>query len=94
MITSSRRSLHEPIGTEDQLHEGRVTQLIERQTAKVPSATFINLALVSMALSAGVAVFGRRKEIANFVGLWAPSFLLIGIYNKLVKLEGRIVENR
>jgi hypothetical protein len=41
-----------------------------------------------MVLSAGLAIFSERKEFANFVGLWAPSFLLIGIYNKLVKLQG------
>ena len=30
---------------------------------------------------------GRRHE-ALFVGQWAPTFLLLGIYNKLVKLHG------
>jgi hypothetical protein len=30
----------------------------------------------------------KREHDALFVGQWAPAFLLIGIYNKLVKLEG------
>jgi hypothetical protein len=34
---------------------------------------------------------GRRKTaapLASFVGLWAPSFLLLGVYNKIVKVAG------
>jgi len=70
------------------LEEGELTKRIEEQTAKLPSVGFLGLAIGSMALSAGLAIFSERKEYANFVGLWAPSFLLIGIYNKLVKLQG------
>lgn len=69
------------------IHEGRVTRMVERQTGKVPSLVYFNLAVSSMILSAGLAIYGRRKEFANFVGLWAPTFLLMGIYNKLVKIE-------
>jgi len=25
---------------------------------------------------------------ANFIGHWAPTFLLLGLYNKMVKLHG------
>jgi hypothetical protein len=32
-------------------------------------------------------VTGDEKK-ANFVGHWAPTFLLLGLYNKLVKLHG------
>lgn len=70
------------------IHEGRLTQQIERQTAKLPSVSFLTLAIASMVGSAAIVSFGNRKELANFVGLWAPTFLLFGIYNKLVKLEG------
>lgn len=68
--------------------EGELTKRIEDYTAKVPSVGYLALAIGSMALSAGLAAFTRRRGLANFVGLWVPSFLLIGIYNKLVKLEG------
>lgn len=68
--------------------EGELTKRIEDVTAKVPSVSYLALALGSMALSAGLAAFTQRKALANFVGLWVPSFMLIGIYNKLVKLEG------
>jgi len=68
--------------------EGEVTQKIEQQTSKIPSVGYLGLAIGSMALSAGLAIFADRKPLANFVGLWAPTFLILGIYNKLVKLEG------
>lgn len=73
---------------QDLPREGRLTKAIEKQTAKVPSVGYLGLAVGSMLISAGVMIFARRKEAANFIGLWAPSLLLIGIYNKLVKLEG------
>ena len=68
--------------------EGELTKKIEDVTAKVPSVGYLVLAIGSMALSAGLATFTQKRGLANFVGLWVPSFMLIGIYNKLVKLEG------
>jgi hypothetical protein len=68
--------------------EGGFTRKLEEQTAKVPSGGYLGLAIGSMLISAGVAVFAQKKEYANFIGLWAPSLLLIGIYNKLVKQNG------
>lgn len=68
--------------------EGQMTKNIERQTAKIPSMAFLLLAGGSLALSATMALVRKDKSAANFFGLWVPSFLLIGIYNKLVKLEG------
>lgn len=71
-------------------HEGEMTRKIEQQTAKIPSVSFLGLAVGSMVASAALAFFARRKELANFVGLWAPSLLLIGVYNKLVKMESEV----
>lgn len=68
--------------------EGEMTKTIESYTARIPSVSFLGLALGSMALSAGIAAFTERKTLANFFGLWVPTLLLCGIYNKLVKLEG------
>jgi hypothetical protein len=68
--------------------EGTVTKQVEQVTARVPSLGYLGLALGSMAVSAALAIFTKRKTMANFVGLWVPSFMLMGIYNKLVKLEG------
>lgn len=72
----------------DQHKEGELTKRIEEQTAKIPSVGFLGLALGSMVISASLALMQRRKGWANFVGEWVPTFLLLGIYNKLVKLEG------
>lgn len=70
-----------------QHREGRVASAIEDQTAKIPSDVFLWAALGSMAVSLALQIAGQKK-LSLFVGQWAPSFLLLGTYNKLVKLEG------
>ncbi|KYF71325.1 hypothetical protein BE15_44550 [Sorangium cellulosum] len=72
-----------------QKNEGKVTTKIEERTAKVPSGAYLGLAIGSMVLSAGFMLAGK-KQIANFVGQWVPSLLVIGLYNKLVKIEHEI----
>lgn len=67
--------------------EGKVASAIEEQTAKIPSDVFLWASLGSMATSLVLKIL-REDETALFVGQWAPSFLLLGIYNKIVKLEG------
>jgi len=67
--------------------EGPVARAIEKQTAKLPSDTFLWLAVGAMGASAALQVAGN-KHVSLFVGQWAPSFLLFGIYNKLVKQLG------
>ena len=67
--------------------EGRVARTIEQQTAKLPSDTFLWAALGSIGISLTLNLIGREKQ-ANFVGLWAPTFLMLGLYNKMVKLHG------
>ena len=68
--------------------EGEITRRIEKQTAKIPSVGFLGMAVGSILASAGLAFIAHKKDMANFVGMWAPTLLLIGVYNKLVKLEG------
>ncbi|MBF6609108.1 MAG: hypothetical protein ITG00_10285 [Flavobacterium sp.] len=67
--------------------EGPVAKAIEQQTAKLPSDIFLWAALASMATSATLKIMGKDKT-ALFIGQWAPSFLLLGVYNKIVKVEG------
>jgi hypothetical protein len=67
--------------------EGPVATAIEEQTAKLPSDLFLWLAMGSIAISLGFKVAGKNDK-ALFVGQWPPTFLLLGLYNKLVKLEG------
>jgi len=67
--------------------EGPVAQAIEKRTAKMPSDLFLWTALGSMAGSLALALVGKQK-LANFVGQWVPTFLLFGVYNKIVKVAG------
>ncbi len=67
--------------------EGPVAEAIEEQTAKLPSDLFLWAAIGSIALSLGFKL-ARKDHKALFVGQWAPTFLILGLYNKLVKLEG------
>ena len=67
--------------------EGRVARAIEEQTAKLPSDTFLWLAGGSIAASLTLRIMGHRHD-ALFVGQWAPTFLILGLYNKLVKVAG------
>lgn len=68
-------------------NEGEVTKKIEKHTAKVPSVVFLTAALASMAGSLTFKLMGRKSS-ALFLGQWAAPFLILGIYNKIVKTEG------
>jgi hypothetical protein len=67
--------------------EGVVARTIEQQTAKLPSDLFLWLAAGSIAASATLKIMGRDKD-AVFVGQWPPTFLILGLYNKIVKVLG------
>ena len=67
--------------------EGRVARSIEQRTKRLPSDAFLWGAVGSMALSLGFMA-RRMSGAAAFVGQWAPTLLILGLYNKLVKLEG------
>ena len=69
--------------------EGEVAKSIENQTAKIPSDVFLWAALGSMAVSLTLKFLGKnRQHDALFVGQWAAPFLLLGVYNKVVKVDG------
>lgn len=67
--------------------EGKVAKAIEKQTARLPSDTFLWLAVGSIGASAALHLAGK-KETSNFIGQWAPTILILGLYNKLVKVAG------
>ncbi|WP_293900169.1 MULTISPECIES: hypothetical protein [unclassified Sphingobacterium] len=68
-------------------NEGEITKKIENQTSKVPSTVFLGAALLAMGVSAAFKCMSNDKN-ALFIGQWAAPFLLLGIYNKIVKTEG------
>ena len=78
------------LDTSMQKQEGKVTKRIEEQTARVPSLTYMGLAVGSMVASA-VCMATGRKQLAQFIGQWVPSLLVIGLYNKLVKVEDELL---
>jgi hypothetical protein len=67
--------------------EGPVAKTIEQQTSKVPSDVYLWTAIGCMAVSLTLKVMGKDKEVL-FVGQWPAPFLIMGLYNKIVKLEG------
>lgn len=67
--------------------EGTTTKMIEKTTAAIPSVVFLALAGGAMAGSLVLKLMGRNTT-ANFVGEWVPTILLLGLYNKLVKVMG------
>lgn len=69
----------------DEHAEGPLTRIIEQQTAKLPSDLFLFAALGAMGLSLALHL-GGRYETSRFVGMWAPSILTMGVYNKVVKV--------
>jgi hypothetical protein len=73
---------------EPQKHkEGPVAKTIEKQTAKLPSDLFLWTAVGAIAASAALQA-SQKKELSLFVGQWAPVLLILGLYNKIVKVAG------
>ncbi len=70
-----------------EVQEDQITAAMEKCTAQVPSSLYLGLALASMGVSLGLSL-AKKSHSALFVGQWAAPFLLIGIYNKIVKLHG------
>ena len=86
MLESATRT----IGPSDEAarhSEGVVARTIEEQTAKLPSDAFLWAAIGSMGVSLWLQMIGRKQD-SQFVGQWAAPFLLMGVYNKLVKVAG------
>ena len=67
--------------------EDQTTALMESYSAKVPSSFFLGAAAAAIAGSLLLKSNGKDHH-ALFVGQWVAPFLLLGIYNKLVKQHG------
>lgn len=71
----------------DEHAEATFTRLVEQQTAKIPSHWFLVVSLAAMGASLVLELAGNHRY-SRFVGMWAPSLLIVGVYNKLVKSLG------
>lgn len=67
--------------------EGKMTKAIENKTSKVPSTCYLTAALAAMGTSL-VLKCCKKNHAALFVGQWSAPFLIMGLYNKLVKTAG------
>jgi hypothetical protein len=63
------------------------TKSIEEYTAAIPSSAYLGLGMGAIALSLFLQAGGRGKW-GNFVAQWVPTILIVGLYNKLVKVAG------
>ena len=73
--------------------EDQFTKTIEAYTAAIPSTAYLGVAVGAMTLSLVFQVTGRGKW-GNFIAQWVSTWLIIGVYNKLVKLEGHDQSDR
>ena len=85
--TRAFRKAVENVTDNEDLREGRVAKAIEHQTAKIPSDVFLWTAVGSMVGSLALQA-GRQRNLSLFVGQWAPTLLILGLYNKIVKIAG------
>ena len=67
--------------------EGGLARPLDKVTGQLPTDTFLWLGWGSIAASLTLKLMGRDKD-ANFVGQWAPVFLIHGLYVKMVKQLG------
>jgi hypothetical protein len=70
-----------------EVQEDQITAAIEKTTAQIPSSIYLAAALASMAVSVSYKI-AKKSDMALFIGQWAAPFLILSIYNKLVKLHG------
>jgi hypothetical protein len=70
-----------------EIPEDQTTAMMESFSAKVPSSFFLGAAAVAIVGSL-VLKSTSKDHHALFVGQWVAPFLLLGIYNKMVKQHG------
>jgi hypothetical protein len=80
--SSHNGDVYRPAPSEDQ-----ATKTIETYTASIPSSGYLAVAVGAMAVSLVFQITGRGKW-GNFIAQWVPTWLIMGLYNKIVKLDG------
>jgi hypothetical protein len=86
---SDNQEKKQPSGSQEKVEhsEGVVARTIEQQTAKLPSDVFLWSALGAIGVSLFFELTGNEEK-SRFVGQWVSPFLLLGLYNKVVKVAG------
>ena len=70
-----------------ELRKTNLQKTVEAYTAAIPSSAYLGVAVGAMGLSLLCQMTGRGKW-GNFIAQWVPTLLIIGLYNKVVKVEG------
>jgi predicted RNA binding protein with dsRBD fold (UPF0201 family) len=73
--------------------EDQITAAIEKQTSKVPSSIFLGAAIASIIGSISFKIAKKEHE-ALYIGQWVAPFLILGLYNKMVKQHGSDATSR
>ena len=83
-------------GEDDQPKEGPIAKNLESVTSRLPSDVWLWASVGSMLVSLGLQLSGNRKtkDVSNFIGQWAPTLLILGLYNKVVKVDGHDQKDR
>ncbi len=68
-------------------HEGTITVAVENRTSRIPSIAYLIGGVSALALSTGL-MLGGCKRASILVGQLASPLLIMGLYNKLVKIQG------
>ena len=91
-------NVEENVGSES-YRARNIVKRIEHQTAKIPSDVFLWSAVGAMGASLLIQLGqpqrrtwfnmpSRAGQLSLFVGQWAPTLLIFGLYNKMVKMAG------
>lgn len=64
--------------------EDTVSGPVEKQLRKIPSDVFLVLSAGSILASLFLKYRGRDKD-SQFVGQWAPTFAILGVFDKLIR---------
>ncbi len=70
-----------------EIQEDQLTAMLESYSAKWPTSLFMGAAIASIVGSL-VLKSQKKDHHALFIGQWAAPFLILGLYNKLVKQHG------
>ena len=85
---ADREDAYEPAPVvRDEHSEPTFTRVLEQHTARIPSHWFLLVAFGAMGTSLGLELAGKRRW-SRLLGMWAPTLLITGVYNKLVKSFG------
>lgn len=64
---------------------------IEEQTKKIPNLLFLGLGVASLVGQFAARRYLKKRFLSPILGVWGPVFLILGLYNKMVKFEDKLL---